>query len=58
MAHIVLVAGAWLGGWVWERTLPHLRAEGHTVLTPSLSGLGENVPLANRAGPVRQEVPV
>ena len=41
MATIVLIHGAWLGGWVWSRVAPDLRARGHTVHTPTLTGLGE-----------------
>ncbi|MGY2293619.1 alpha/beta fold hydrolase [Pseudomonas sp. SDO528_S397] len=37
----VLVAGAWHGGWVWRDVIPALRAMGHTVSAPTLSGLGE-----------------
>lgn len=38
----VLVHGAWHGGWSWQRVSEKLRAEGHIVYTPSLSGLGEH----------------
>lgn len=41
MATFVLVHGAWHGGWCWQRVVPILEAEGHQVLTPTLSGLGE-----------------
>ena len=41
MATLVLVHGAWLGGWVWSRVLPDLRARGHVVFAPTLTGLGE-----------------
>jgi pimeloyl-ACP methyl ester carboxylesterase len=41
MATFVLVHGAWLGGWVWSRVAPDLRSRGHTVYTPTLTGLGE-----------------
>ena len=41
MATLVLVHGAWLGGWVWGRVAPDLRARGHAVYTPTLTGLGE-----------------
>jgi pimeloyl-ACP methyl ester carboxylesterase len=37
----VLVHGAWHGGWCWSRVAPRLRAAGHAVFTPTLSGLGE-----------------
>ncbi len=39
--HYVLVHGAWHGAWAWHRLVPLLRQAGHTVTTPTLSGLGE-----------------
>lgn len=47
MANIVLVHGAWLGGWAWRDVASRLRATGHTVFTPTLTGLGERVHLGN-----------
>ncbi len=41
MATFVLVHGAWHGGWCWSRIAPQLRAAGHTVFTPTMTGLGE-----------------
>ncbi|MGW1563944.1 alpha/beta fold hydrolase [Streptomyces sp. NPDC002144] len=38
---IVLLHGAWHGGWVWSRVAPLLRAAGHQVLTPTLTGLSD-----------------
>jgi pimeloyl-ACP methyl ester carboxylesterase len=37
----VLVHGAWHGGWCWRRVADLLTAKGHTVFTPTLTGLGE-----------------
>ncbi|WP_209019826.1 alpha/beta fold hydrolase [Pollutimonas harenae] len=37
----VLVHGAWHGGWCWSRVAGPLRDAGHTVYTPTLTGLGE-----------------
>lgn len=37
----VLVHGAWHGGWCWQKVAALLRAQGHTVYTPTLTGLGE-----------------
>jgi pimeloyl-ACP methyl ester carboxylesterase len=37
----VLVHGAWSGGWSWKWVAEDLRERGHTVLTPTLTGLGE-----------------
>jgi len=42
----VLVHGAWHGGWCWSRVTRLLRAKGHTVYAPTLTGLGERVHLA------------
>jgi pimeloyl-ACP methyl ester carboxylesterase len=47
MATIVLVPGAWCGGWVWRKVAPLLRVAGHDVCTPTLTGLGERVHLAH-----------
>ena len=45
MATFVLVHGGWQGGWSWQRVVPHLRAGGHEVYTPTLTGLGERAHL-------------
>jgi pimeloyl-ACP methyl ester carboxylesterase len=45
----VLVHGAWHGGWCWQRVADRLRRGGHTVFTPTLTGLGERSHLL-RAG--------
>ncbi len=45
MATFVLVPGAWLGGWAWQRVTPLLRAAGHEVYPVTLTGLGERVHL-------------
>jgi pimeloyl-ACP methyl ester carboxylesterase len=41
VATYVLVHGGGHGGWCWARLAPHLRAAGHAVHTPTLTGLGE-----------------
>ena len=41
----VLVHGAWHGGWCWVRVAELLRGRGHTVFTPTLTGLGERAHL-------------
>jgi pimeloyl-ACP methyl ester carboxylesterase len=43
---IVLVHGAWHGGWCWQRVVPLLAAAGHAVYTPTLTGLGDRAHLA------------
>ena len=42
----VLIHGAWHGGWCWKRLTPLLRAAGHGVYAPSLTGMGERKHLA------------
>ena len=46
MASIVIVHGAFGGGWEWREVATLLRARGHQVFTPSLTGFGERVHLA------------
>lgn len=41
MATILLIHGAYLGGWSWTRVAAALRAQGHHVLTPTLEGCAE-----------------
>lgn len=41
MANIVLIHGGWHGGWCWKKVAPLLRAAGHEVYTPTLTGLGD-----------------
>jgi pimeloyl-ACP methyl ester carboxylesterase len=47
VATFVLVHPAWLGGWCWGKLVPLLRAHGHEVHTPTLTGLGERAHLAH-----------
>lgn len=47
MADIVLVHGAYQGGWIWTKTASILRAAGHNVFAPTLDGVAE------RAGALR-----
>jgi pimeloyl-ACP methyl ester carboxylesterase len=47
MATFVLMHGAWHGGWCWRYVAPALRAAGHDVHTPTLTGLGERRHLAS-----------
>lgn len=48
MANFVLVHGAWHGSWCWVRVADRLRAAGHRVATPTLTGLGERAHLLSR----------
>jgi pimeloyl-ACP methyl ester carboxylesterase len=46
---IVLVHGAWHGGWCWRRVADRLTAKGRYVVAPTLSGVGERSHLAGDA---------
>jgi len=48
-ATFVLVHGAWCGGWCYARVAALLRARGHTVFTPTLTGQGERAHLISGA---------
>jgi pimeloyl-ACP methyl ester carboxylesterase len=41
MTTFVLVHGAWHGGWCWRHVADMLRAQGHQVFTPTMTGVGE-----------------
>jgi pimeloyl-ACP methyl ester carboxylesterase len=45
VSDFVLVHGAWHGGWCWDRVAPLLRAAGHRVYAPTLTGLSERAHL-------------
>ncbi len=45
---IVLVHGAWHGGWCWRRVIPLLQAAGHEVFAPTLTGLADRAHLFDR----------
>lgn len=45
----VLIHGAWHGGWCYVRVADILRARGHCVYTPTLTGLGERSHLLSGA---------
>jgi pimeloyl-ACP methyl ester carboxylesterase len=47
MTAFVLVHGAWSGAHGFRKVRPPLRAAGHEVFTPSLTGIGERVHLAS-----------
>ncbi len=51
MRPIVLVHGAWHGGWCWRKVASLLRNEGGEVYTPTLTGLGERAHLTSVIGP-------
>jgi pimeloyl-ACP methyl ester carboxylesterase len=46
IATFVLVHGGFCGGWIWHDVSSLLRSAGHDVFTPSLTGMGDRVHLA------------
>lgn len=48
-ATIVIIHGAWVGGWRWRRVADELIDRGHHVFTPTLTGLGERAHLTSPA---------
>lgn len=42
MAGFVLIHGSWHGGWCFDGIAQRLRAQGHTVVSPDLPGMGGN----------------
>ncbi|MEM7532223.1 MAG: alpha/beta hydrolase [Chloroflexota bacterium] len=47
--NIVLLHGAWHGGWCWSLVADLLRARGHSVFVPTLTGLGERAHLLDQS---------
>jgi pimeloyl-ACP methyl ester carboxylesterase len=45
LSTFVLVHGAGAGGWIWKKVIPLLRAAGHEVYAPTLTGCGERAHL-------------
>lgn len=50
MATFVIVHGAFGGGWEWREVAVALRARGHAVFTPTLTGMGERWHLGPKVG--------
>ena len=46
MTTFVVAHGAWSAGWAWKKMHPLFGAAGHTLWTPTLTGLGERGHLA------------
>lgn len=45
---VVLVHGAWHGGWCWRDVRIQLEAKGHRVFTPTLTGLADRAHLLSK----------
>ena len=48
MSSVVIVHGAWGGGWEWSPVARLLRERGHDVFTPTLTGMGERAHLSKQ----------
>ena len=46
MTTFMVAHGAWSAGWGWKKMHPLMRASGHRLVTPTLTGLGERAHLA------------
>ena len=49
MATFLVAHGAWSAAWAWRKMRPLMRAAGHTLWTPTYTGLGERGHLASPA---------
>jgi pimeloyl-ACP methyl ester carboxylesterase len=47
MTTFLVAHGAWTAGWGWKKVHPLMRAAGHRLVTPTLTGLGERIHLAS-----------
>jgi pimeloyl-ACP methyl ester carboxylesterase len=47
LATFLVAHGAWSAGWAWKKMHPLLRERGHTLFTPTYTGLGERGHLAH-----------
>ena len=47
MTTYVVAHGAWSAGWAWKKMHPLMRALGHTLVTPTYTGIGERSHLAH-----------
>jgi|JI10StandDraft_1071094.scaffolds.fasta_scaffold94575_2 pimeloyl-ACP methyl ester carboxylesterase len=49
MANYLVCHGAWSGGWSWAKVRPLIEQAGHSILTPTYTGLGDRSHLASPA---------
>jgi pimeloyl-ACP methyl ester carboxylesterase len=56
MARVVLVHGAWHGGWAWDQVLPLLKEAGHDPVAVDLPSAGGTGSVADDAAVVRAAV--
>jgi pimeloyl-ACP methyl ester carboxylesterase len=56
MATFLVAHGAWAAGWFWTKMRPRLAAHGHTLFTPTCTGVGERVHLAHPGIDLEQHI--
>ena len=50
MTTFLVAHGAWSAGWAWKKIRPLMRQQGHELVTPTYTGLGERSRLPARRG--------
>ena len=48
MSTFLVAHGSWSAGWVWKKMRPLMAARGHTMFTPTYTGIGERSRLAHK----------
>jgi pimeloyl-ACP methyl ester carboxylesterase len=48
MTTFLVAHGAWSAGWVWKKMRPLMRQQGHELVTPTYTGMGERSHLTHR----------
>ncbi|HEY0748480.1 MAG TPA: alpha/beta hydrolase [Steroidobacteraceae bacterium] len=55
-ATFLVAHGAWSAGWAWKKMHPLMSAAGDRLITPTYTGLGERVHLANRSNDLETHI--
>jgi pimeloyl-ACP methyl ester carboxylesterase len=48
MSTFLIAHGSWSAGWVWKKMRPLMAEAGHTIWTPTYTGIGERAHLAHK----------
>ncbi len=48
MSTFLIAHGSWSAGWVWKKMRPLMAVRGHTLVTPTCTGVGERAHLAHK----------
>jgi pimeloyl-ACP methyl ester carboxylesterase len=55
-ATFLVAHGAWSAGWAWKKMHPLMRAAGHSLYTPTYTGLGEREHLASPSNDLEMHI--